>query len=100
MISHEPTQLRHSRSQPATSRKGKCSGVDPDMCKNRPHDCEIIRKVKYVEGDFAGVPYKDQPSTIGQTEPDHECEYEMGNCVICGEDMSGCKQTEGGGECA
>jgi hypothetical protein len=31
-------------------------------------------------------------------EPGHECEYEMGHCVICGEDMSGCKQTEGGGE--
>jgi hypothetical protein len=33
-----------------------------------------------------------------QTKPNHECEYEMGHCVICGEDMSGCKQAEGGGE--
>ena len=22
-----------------------CSGVDPDMCQNRPQDCSIIRKV-------------------------------------------------------
>ena len=21
-----------------------CSGVDPDMCKNRPQNCELIRK--------------------------------------------------------
>lgn len=22
-----------------------CSGVDPDMCRNRPSDCQIIRKI-------------------------------------------------------
>jgi len=22
-----------------------CSGLDPDMCRNRPHRCGIIRKV-------------------------------------------------------
>jgi hypothetical protein len=22
-----------------------CSGVDPDMCQNRPQDCSIIRKI-------------------------------------------------------
>ena len=21
-----------------------CSGMDPEMCKNRPHYCEIIKK--------------------------------------------------------
>jgi hypothetical protein len=25
---------------------------------------------------------------------DHECEYEMGNCLICGKDMNGCKAEE------
>jgi hypothetical protein len=22
-----------------------CSGLDPDMCKNKPHKCGIIRKI-------------------------------------------------------
>lgn len=28
-----------------------CSGVDPEMCQNRPQNCEIIRKI--IKGDRA-----------------------------------------------
>ena len=27
-----------------------CSGISPDMCQNRPHHCDIIRKIVCPNG--------------------------------------------------
>ena len=27
-----------------------CSGVNPDTCQNKPHHCEIIRKIVFPHG--------------------------------------------------
>jgi predicted RNase H-like nuclease (RuvC/YqgF family) len=69
-----------------------------DIAKQR-----IKKELTPAERDNADYEYgfeytvENARKTLEPSEPEHECEYEMGHCVICGKDMSGFRQTEGGG---